>query len=360
MSTIAPARSSRAAGHAVAAIPFPTGHAEKVERYENALSDEVLLQICRIRVDNPQVTSEWISTIRRVARLLDQPGLRQEGRLEAAMTVLASSLGQLEQFQLISLPFGYEGPMIRSAGWIERETLDRIGTQLLGLTWRHASAEVVANAIGRAVSESVRLRFLEQREYDAWRPGMPSGSGWRAKISATPYGVMKAVHAATSLADIEAAVSDRARVAKADSGQPEERPVESRVAFSEQQSVSCDAPPAPPCAPCQPQSVASPPRSARPARPLPRRGTRTANIEKLEKELEKHLLAARDHAHSVRDRGGEPALLPRPSQKELARRTDLSETDVSRCLNDNRATVLKLLWETSESLDAVMNYKRRR
>jgi hypothetical protein len=99
---------------------------------------------------------------------------------------------------------------------------------------------------------------------------------------------------------------------------------------------------------------------ARNSRAQPRRGTRAANIEKLEKELEKHLLAARDHAHSLRDRGSEPVLLPRPSQKELARRTGLSETDVSRCLNDKRATVLKILWDTADSLEAVMSYKRRR
>jgi hypothetical protein len=98
----------------------------------------------------------------------------------------------------------------------------------------------------------------------------------------------------------------------------------------------------------------------RSVRSQPRRGTRTANIEKLEKELEKHLLAARDHAHSLRDRGREPALLPRPSQKELARRTGLSKTDVSRCINDERAKVLKVLWEAADSLEAVMKYQRRR
>lgn len=92
-------------------------------------------------------------------------------------------------------------------------------------------------------------------------------------------------------------------------------------------------------------------------KPPPRRGTRAANIEKLEKELEKHLLAARDHAHSCRER--EPALLPRPTQKDLARWTGLTQSDVSRCLNDPRAKVLKILWDTANSLEAVMKYNRR-
>jgi len=102
------------------------------------------------------------------------------------------------------------------------------------------------------------------------------------------------------------------------------------------------------------------PGNYRNKKPVPIRGTRAANIEKLEKELEKHLLAARDHAHSLRDRGLEPVLLPRPAQKDLAARAGLEEYDVSRCLGDRRAKVLKILWETGDSLEAVMKYQRRR
>jgi hypothetical protein len=90
---------------------------------------------------------------------------------------------------------------------------------------------------------------------------------------------------------------------------------------------------------------------------MPRRGTRAVNIEKLEKEMERHLLAARDHARSLQDCGRNPVLLPRPSQKDLARRTGLTESDVSRCLNDKRAAMLKILWDTADSLDAVMAHR---
>jgi hypothetical protein len=100
------------------------------------------------------------------------------------------------------------------------------------------------------------------------------------------------------------------------------------------------------------------PSNYRNKKPAPMRGTRAANIEKLEKELEKHLLAARDHAHSLRDRDLDPVLLPRPLQKELAQRTGLTAPDVSRCLQDPRAKLLRILWDTAQSLDDVMRFKR--
>jgi len=102
------------------------------------------------------------------------------------------------------------------------------------------------------------------------------------------------------------------------------------------------------------------PGNYRNKRPLPIRGTRAANIEKIEKAMEAHLIAARDHACSLNDRGMEPVLLPRPEQKDIAKLIGLTTSDVSRCLNDPRAKVLKILWGTAESLDGVLSFKRRR
>jgi len=102
------------------------------------------------------------------------------------------------------------------------------------------------------------------------------------------------------------------------------------------------------------------PGNYRNKKPTPIRAERTAAIEKLEKELEAHLLSARNHAHSLLDRGREPNLLPRPLQKDLAKRTGLTRSEVCRCVNDGRARVLKMLWEAANSLDAVMNFQRRR
>jgi len=102
------------------------------------------------------------------------------------------------------------------------------------------------------------------------------------------------------------------------------------------------------------------PSNYRNKKPTPMRAERTAAIEKLEKEMEAHMLAARDHAHSLHDRGHVPELLPRPLQKDLAKRTGLTTSQVCHCFKDPRAKVLKILWESANSLDAVMKYQRRR
>lgn len=192
--------------------------AEKAAHDGSDLADDVLLQVCRLSANDPQVTTAWLSRVRLVARLLDDQRLCQHARLEAAMTLLASALGQLTQFNPTHLPFGYQGPELQSRDWMERRALERVGKQIVGLIWRHASAEAVAVAVECAVSESIRLGFLEQRQYDAWRPGMRSGSGWRWAVTATPYGVMKANQAAASHGDVE--IAETARPERNDEAKP--------------------------------------------------------------------------------------------------------------------------------------------
>ena len=85
-----------------------------------------------------------------------------------------------------------------------------------------------------------------------------------------------------------------------------------------------------------------------------RRSSRAAGIESLVHEMQRHLLSARDYAKDSQNRSGLPKLLPRPSQADLAQRTRLSESAVSRCLKDDSAMLLRLLWETSEDIDRVM------
>ncbi|QDU33029.1 hypothetical protein KS4_10700 [Poriferisphaera corsica] len=95
-------------------------------------------------------------------------------------------------------------------------------------------------------------------------------------------------------------------------------------------------------------------------KPFPMRATRAASIEKLEKLLEAHLIAARDYAYYLQDQGLEPTLLPRPKLKELAVLLGSHKTEVSRCLNDPRAKVLKVLWEAAGSIESVMKYQAKR
>lgn len=63
-------------------------------------------------------------------------------------------------------------------------------------------------------------------------------------------------------------------------------------------------------------------------------------------------LVLRPTADNIPDKAQE--LLPRPSQKTLAEMTGLSESDLSRCLNDDQAVLLQLLWQTVADLDQVL------
>lgn len=188
------AESAQANAHIFVEEPPSGPHPATEDGGERILSDVVLLRICRVSRNDPQLTPEWISELRLAARLVGDLPVRQEVGLRAAVTLLASTLGKLTQFNPRHLPFGYHGPQVRSRDWIERQALERVGKQIVGLTRQDSAPEAVASAVSRAVSESVRLGFLEQREYDAWRPGMRSGTGWRVIVSATPYGVTKAQH----------------------------------------------------------------------------------------------------------------------------------------------------------------------
>jgi hypothetical protein len=49
--------------------------------------------------------------------------------------------------------------------------------------------------------------------------------------------------------------------------------------------------------------------------------------------------------------------LERPSQKDLASLCELTETDVSRCLKDPEARLLRLLWETASDLDRILAWE---
>jgi hypothetical protein len=96
-------------------------------------------------------------------------------------------------------------------------------------------------------------------------------------------------------------------------------------------------------------------RSSRKAVPT-RRKTRATDIEALVAELKQHLRAARDHADHTLAMQGEPRLLPRPTQKDLARRVGITESRVSRSLNDPRAIELRLLWNVADDLDQVLRF----
>lgn len=89
-------------------------------------------------------------------------------------------------------------------------------------------------------------------------------------------------------------------------------------------------------------------------RPARKRASRAADIAALTKEMREHLRTARDYAFSNRNRTGQPQLLPRPTQEELARRIGASQWTVSRCLNDPEARELDFLWNLAVDLERLL------
>ncbi len=94
-----------------------------------------------------------------------------------------------------------------------------------------------------------------------------------------------------------------------------------------------------------------------PASPSPRprkRAERAAAIEALRRQLTEHLRAARDHAQASLDLKGDAVLLPRPTQKDLAKLTGIKAVTVSRCLQDPETRELRILWEMADNLDSIL------
>jgi len=98
------------------------------------------------------------------------------------------------------------------------------------------------------------------------------------------------------------------------------------------------------------------PRQAKPHK----RASRAALIELLSKHMKDHIIAAQEHARSTAERHGLAELLPRPSQRLLAKLTRASESAVSRCLHDPAARELRLLWEIAGDLDRLLALPPRR
>lgn len=85
------------------------------------------------------------------------------------------------------------------------------------------------------------------------------------------------------------------------------------------------------------------------AKAIPRRAVRMKSIELLVDVLKDHYRMSKDHYYTTGD------LLPRPTQVELARQTNLQQHDVSRCLKDPDAKFLQMLWENAEDMRAILN-----
>ena len=93
------------------------------------------------------------------------------------------------------------------------------------------------------------------------------------------------------------------------------------------------------------------------AKPSAKRAIRLEKVERLTRELKHHLRAAIDHADATSETAA-GAVAARPTQKLLAAQTGLNVSDVSRCLKDDAAKELRVLWETADDLDAVTRLRK--
>ena len=153
------------------------------------LSDETLLQICRVSQEDLEAMPALGDELRLARLLIPPPRSRHDGRLEHLVALLASVLGKLPQHDL---PIGYNSPGFDIKGWVERDALEQVAKQIVGMAWLDVAPDQVASHVHQAATESIRLGLLDSRDYDAWCPGMSSGSGWRIAVTATPYGIAKA------------------------------------------------------------------------------------------------------------------------------------------------------------------------
>lgn len=155
------------------------------------LDDQMLMNICRISEKDIMEAPDVLSTLRMAADMIPLQPTRHSGRMEFVSTLLAEGLGLIGSFNPTHLPFGYEGPVVKSFGWLDRDDLELVLKQIVGLTWLDCFAQEVDLIVKQAVSTAINLGLIEYKRYDAWRPGMSTGSGWRDAVSATTYGVMK-------------------------------------------------------------------------------------------------------------------------------------------------------------------------
>lgn len=203
------------------------------------LTDQFLLDVCRVTYQDDEITPEFCSDLQAIVPLVGDQWPPSSEHLEYAVTLLASALCQLRRYHPRHLPLGYTGPTIQSVGWMDRNDLDNLAKQITGMAWGNANPRIVATTVSVAITNAVELGFLEERQYDAWRPGMDSGSGWRAALTVTPYGLNRARHVAESLATSVPAVLAKHQTEMA---AVPEKPVPKQISNVSAKDVSVGAP----------------------------------------------------------------------------------------------------------------------
>lgn len=89
-----------------------------------------------------------------------------------------------------------------------------------------------------------------------------------------------------------------------------------------------------------------------------KRASRATAIDAVKNLLRDHIRSAKRHALDAQDRGREPQLLPPPTQREISKRLKLTETTVSRAINDGSDKEMKYLLAITQDIDRILDYQK--
>ncbi|MCL2649067.1 MAG: hypothetical protein FWD61_19055 [Phycisphaerales bacterium] len=148
------------------------------------MTESELLKLCELPDDVPEESREFL---RLAAMLLEKSTAGQHP--EAAVTLVAAAMGRTGKWCVESLPFGYAGPRVEHQGWIKREDLATKVAQLWGLI---AGSKFYAELVPYTIDRATQAYWLSEKNYDTWRPGMQSGTGWAKVVQAQPVGITRA------------------------------------------------------------------------------------------------------------------------------------------------------------------------
>jgi len=95
-------------------------------------------------------------------------------------------------------------------------------------------------------------------------------------------------------------------------------------------------------------------------KPARKRNRRAGTIDKLTRELEKHILTAKKRALDTMRRPEGCEFLPRPTKVLLGRMCGVAKSTVTKCFQDESAKLLNILWTAAGTLEGVLSYKPKR
>jgi len=233
--------------------------------------------------------------------------------------------------------------------------------------------------------------FVVTEDVDEWRPGMASGSGWKTYFRLTVAGRLLAAKNGTPMLDLYSSdapeggsneQSEASRFPTTPSSQKNasqredmkgKPPWAANSNRKEQETLESDNPsstdgdsvPWPGFISVDEKDRLVVNRQAfiqhvlinpkqKGKKDSPKRSARAAAIDAIRSALREHLRVARDHAFDTKQRTCVPELLPRPTQKDLAKQLKLSPTAVSRALSDESATELQIMWKGLLDIECVM------